>query len=158
MICVKCGTRFLAEKVGVEKCAFCYAREREVRQIIAKKQREQKLTNVKNDLTVRNKKRRKADKALKRLKRKKKNQTKDRFYESWAWTTLRYKVLQKYGAKCMCCGATKEDGAVIQVDHVKPRHKYPELELDFDNQQVLCKPCNRGKGAWDETDFRPKGR
>lgn len=39
---------------------------------------------------------------------------------------------------------------------MKPRSKYPELALDPDNLQVLCKACNLGKLAWDETDFRPK--
>jgi 5-methylcytosine-specific restriction endonuclease McrA len=78
------------------------------------------------------------------------------FYTSWEWTTLRYKVLLKYGPKCMCCGASRADGAVIHVDHIKPRKKYPDLALDFNNMQVLCAACNKGKGAWDETDHRPK--
>jgi hypothetical protein len=34
--------------------------------------------------------------------------------------------------------------------------KYPALQLEFDNLQVLCDDCNRGKGRDDETDFRPK--
>lgn len=76
------------------------------------------------------------------------------FLTSWEWTTLRFKVLKKYGRRCMCCGATPEQGAIIHVDHVKPRSKYPELSLDAGNLQVLCLECNKGKGAWDETDFR----
>ncbi len=39
---------------------------------------------------------------------------------------------------------------------MKPRSKYPELALDPENLQVLCRACNMGKRAWDETDFRPK--
>lgn len=76
------------------------------------------------------------------------------FLESWEWTTLRYKVLQKFGPRCMCCGATRETGAVLHVDHIKPRSKFPELALDINNLQVLCATCNKGKGNWDETDFR----
>jgi hypothetical protein len=53
----------------------------------------------------------------------------------------------------MACGA--KDGAP-HIDHIKPRSKYPELELDEDNLQVLCKDCNYGKGAEFEDDFRPK--
>ena len=74
------------------------------------------------------------------------------FYTSWDWKTARYKTLVKYGAKCMLCGSEKS----ICVDHIKPRAKYPELELDLDNLQVLCSECNMGKGRWDETDHRPQ--
>lgn len=79
----------------------------------------------------------------------------DNFLRSWEWTELRYRVMQKYGRKCMCCGASPSDGkTVINVDHIKPRHTHPELKLDFENLQVLCHECNKGKGAWDTTDFR----
>jgi 5-methylcytosine-specific restriction endonuclease McrA len=43
---------------------------------------------------------------------------------------------------------------VINVDHIKPRRKYPELALTESNLQVLCGTCNHGKGSWDETDWR----
>ena len=78
----------------------------------------------------------------------------DEFYHSQAWRELRYRVLNKYGNRCQKCGATKADGAVIQVDHIKPRSKYPELELDFDNLQVLCQDCNMGKSNKYEDDHR----
>ena len=76
------------------------------------------------------------------------------FFDSPEWRELRYKALLKYGRKCRCCGATPETGAILQVDHVKPRSKYPTLALDINNLQVLCKDCNLGKGSWDKTDFR----
>lgn len=78
----------------------------------------------------------------------------DNFYTSWEWTTLRMKVIKTYGRRCMCCGATPSDGAVIQVDHIKPRSLRPDLALDFDNMQVLCQVCNRGKGNWCSRDYR----
>lgn len=77
------------------------------------------------------------------------------FYKSWAWTALRMKVLKVYGRRCQCCGASPENGAVIQDDHIKPRSKFPELELEFDNLQVLCQECNRGKSNVLTDDFRP---
>lgn len=87
--------------------------------------------------------------------RKSAKKKKEDFLTSWEWTTLRYKVIQKYGRKCMCCGASPDDGStVINVDHIKPRHTHPELSLDINNLQVLCHHCNKGKGAWDNTDFR----
>ena len=78
----------------------------------------------------------------------------DEFLRSYKWRKLRYKVLSKYGSRCMCCGQTPDDGIKIHVDHIKPRSKYPELSLDINNLQILCNLCNHGKSNWDETDFR----
>lgn len=64
-------------------------------------------------------------------------------------------VLTKFGAVCQCCGTKAVRGVQINVDHIKPRKKYPELALEFTNLQVLCSVCNHGKGNWDETDWRP---
>lgn len=74
----------------------------------------------------------------------------DKFYASWEWARLRFRVLSAYGAVCMCC-ASKDK---IVVDHIKPRRHYPNLELDFNNMQVLCDSCNRGKSDVFCTDFR----
>lgn len=80
----------------------------------------------------------------------------DEFLKSYEWRKVRMQAIKKYGAKCMCCGATPATGATMNVDHIKPRKYYPELALDLDNLQILCSPCNHGKGNWDETDWRPK--
>ena len=77
----------------------------------------------------------------------------DNFYHSQAWRDLRYRVLDKYGRRCQKCGATPA-AAALHVDHIKPRSKYPELELAFDNLQVLCESCNLGKSNKYEDDFR----
>lgn len=83
------------------------------------------------------------------------------FYKSWDWRTARFRVLQKYGYTCMCCGAKKGDFTAqglavrIVVDHIKPLSKNWHLRLDQSNCQILCDECNMGKGAHDETDFRP---
>lgn len=75
---------------------------------------------------------------------------------SYAWRALRMRVLAKFGSKCMCCGVTPAYGAVMNVDHIRPRRKYPHLALVESNLQVLCGECNHGKGNWDETDWRPE--
>lgn len=77
------------------------------------------------------------------------------FYSTRAWLDLRYKVLVKHGGRCQCCGVDAARGAILNVDHIKPRSLYPELELEESNLQVLCADCNRGKSNKDETDFRP---
>jgi len=76
------------------------------------------------------------------------------FYTSQAWLQLRYLAIKNTNGKCQCCGSGASDGAVIQVDHIKPRSRYPELELSLDNLQVLCRFCNSGKGAWDDTSWK----
>jgi len=78
----------------------------------------------------------------------------DGFYLTHAWRSMRYEVLRERGARCEACGATARDGCAIHVDHIKPRSKYPELELAKSNLQVLCEACNLGKMNYDETDWR----
>ncbi len=78
----------------------------------------------------------------------------DEFLMTYEWRKLRMEVIKDRGARCECCGATPRDGITINVDHIKPRRKYPELALEKSNLQVLCNPCNHGKGNWDETDWR----
>jgi len=73
------------------------------------------------------------------------------FYFSWEWKKARFEILKKYGPECMLCGSNHR----IVVDHIKPRSKFPLLELDQDNLQVLCNDCNMGKSNDDYTDFRP---
>ncbi len=80
----------------------------------------------------------------------------DAFLSSFEWRRKRMEVLKHYGATCMCCGASPRTGAVVNVDHIKPRKTHPHLALDFDNLQVLCDACNHGKGNWDRTDWRPQ--
>lgn len=79
----------------------------------------------------------------------------DAFLGTYEWRKVRMQALKKYGPKCMCCGATPNDGAVMNVDHIKPRKLFPQLALDVDNLQILCHDCNHGKGNWDMTDWRP---
>lgn len=76
------------------------------------------------------------------------------FYQRREWQSLRYRVLVKYGRKCMMCNASADDGAEIHVDHIKPISIFPEMALQESNLQVLCRACNLGKSnKWDH-DFR----
>jgi 5-methylcytosine-specific restriction endonuclease McrA len=78
----------------------------------------------------------------------------DAFLSSYEWRRVRMEVLKRYGARCQCCGATRDNGVQMNVDHIKPRKLFPELALDQSNLQVLCEVCNHGKGNWDMTDWR----
>lgn len=79
----------------------------------------------------------------------------DTFLQTYEWRRVRMLALKKHGARCQCCGASPSTGAVIKVDHIKPRRLFPALALDLKNLQVLCHDCNHGKGNWDMTDWRP---
>lgn len=78
----------------------------------------------------------------------------EQFLRTWEWRQIRALALQHYGARCMCCGATPAHGERICVDHIKPRKTHPHLALEFGNLQILCEPCNHGKGNWSTTDWR----
>lgn len=75
------------------------------------------------------------------------------FYSSNAWKRLRFKAFELHGNICQCCGA-RPPGVVLEVDHIKPRSIYPELALELDNLQILCRACNSGKSNRYDSDFR----
>jgi 5-methylcytosine-specific restriction endonuclease McrA len=72
------------------------------------------------------------------------------------WKRVRYEALRRNDGRCECCGAGRREGVVLNVDHIKPRRKYPHLALDVDNTQVLCSSCNVGKGNRDQTNWKAK--
>lgn len=88
---------------------------------------------------------------LKRIESKSTNQKVEdaSFYKSSAWRKIRFSVLRGSDYKCCLCGASKESGAVLHVDHIKPRSKYPALALEPENLRVLCDYCNIGKSDSD---------
>lgn len=77
------------------------------------------------------------------------------FYRSRSWQSVRYQFLKTVEKKCVLCGSVR---GPFHVDHIKPRSRYPHLALNRNNLQLLCAPCNLGKGADDSgnTDFRKK--
>lgn len=88
-------------------------------------------------------------------KKKEPKQNFNAFYDTWEWKKVRYEALKKYGAKCQCCGATKENAKIV-VDHIKPIRFHWDLRLEQSNLQILCDDCNKGKSYQDTTDWREK--
>jgi hypothetical protein len=77
------------------------------------------------------------------------------FYRGDAWRALRFLALKASNGCCCLCGrSNRNHGVILHVDHIKPRSRFPALELTLSNLQVLCEDCNMGKGNRDDTDWR----
>ena len=59
-------------------------------------------------------------------------------YKDW-----RKAVYERDNYTCQICGATVNDGAKLEIDHIKPVSKGGTN--DENNLQVLCQQCNREK-------------
>jgi 5-methylcytosine-specific restriction endonuclease McrA len=80
-----------------------------------------------------------------------------RFYRCARWKKLSRENLDRYGRVCMRCHTTGTDNNWIVSDHIKSIRFHWRLRFNPDNLQVLCLGCNRWKGSWNDTDFRPGG-
>lgn len=68
---------------------------------------------------------------------------------------MRWQVFQRDGWKCVACGRTSHQGAILHVDHIVPRSRGGHDGID--NYQTLCDLCNVGKSNRDATDLRREG-
>jgi len=46
---------------------------------------------------------------------------------------------------CEDCEAKGQISAAVDVHHIRDRRDNPDLALDYDNLQALCKPCHNSK-------------
>lgn len=78
----------------------------------------------------------------------------DDFYTKPAWRKLRKKILRR---DCICMRCYFKFNYVnisnLEVHHIKPRSKYPELEMESTNLITLCKKCNLELGTREALDF-----
>lgn len=56
---------------------------------------------------------------------------------------VRHEVFKRDGYRCRECGASRDEGATLEIDHIIPVANGGTN--DIDNLQTLCKKCNRGK-------------
>lgn len=59
----------------------------------------------------------------------------------------RPELLERLGQYCSYCEIRLE--SALAVEHVLPKEKYPQLELDWDNFLLACSNCNSTKGERD---------
>lgn len=57
--------------------------------------------------------------------------------------SMRYDVLRRDGFRCVLCGMSAKDGALLHVDHIIPVSKGGKTEIS--NLRTLCEKCNVGK-------------
>ena len=55
---------------------------------------------------------------------------------------------------CALCRSEGRRGQPLNVDHIKNRRENPQLAVTLSNTQILCDPCNAGKGNWRQEDYR----
>lgn len=84
----------------------------------------------------------------------------ERFYGSTRWRKLRAWVLSRHPLCADPFGHHTADGRVepaTEVHHVIPRCHQPDLELDAENLQCLCKSCHSRitRGEAPRSDFKP---
>ena len=49
--------------------------------------------------------------------------------------------------KCMYCESKIEHVSYAQIEHIKPKKKFPELEFAWENLGFCCQRCNSNKGT-----------
>jgi hypothetical protein len=67
---------------------------------------------------------------------------------------IRWQVFERDDFKCVACGKSASDGAILHVDHILPRSKGGKNMLE--NYQTLCHLCNIGKSNKSNKNLRKK--
>ena len=74
---------------------------------------------------------------------------------SQRWKRKRKHIINRDGGVCQRClhkyGIVNSEE--LQVHHIKPRIKYPELIYEDSNLVTLCKTCNLQIGTSEQLDF-----
>ena len=65
------------------------------------------------------------------------------WHRSPGWRRLRLRALRRDGWACVVCGSRLR----LEVDHVQPVERRPDLALSLDNLQTLCRAHHIEKTA-----------
>ena len=73
------------------------------------------------------------------------------------WRKLRSLIIKRDKGLCQRCFIKYGiiNGEDLQVHHIKPRVKYPELMFEESNLITLCRTCNLQLGTNEKLDFEP---
>jgi hypothetical protein len=65
---------------------------------------------------------------------------------------IRWQVFDRDDFKCVACGKSAHDGAILHIDHIIPKSKGGSNTMD--NYQTLCHLCNIGKSNRSDKNLR----
>ncbi|QHE63105.1 HNH endonuclease [Rossellomorea vietnamensis] len=89
--------------------------------------------------------------------RSKKDKDRNTVLTTRRWRKLRLNIIKRDNYHCQRCfikyGVINSEGNQLQVHHIKPRIKYPELVFEETNCVTLCKRCNLELGTKEHLDF-----
>lgn len=73
----------------------------------------------------------------------------------YKWWKLREQIIKRDNCFCQRCWHKYGllNGERLEVHHIKPRSKYPELTFEESNLVTLCRTCNAQLGVQEELDF-----
>ncbi len=80
------------------------------------------------------------------IKKKRKFNLKSRIRNSKEYHLWRKSILNKFNHTCSFCGAKER----LELDHIEPVSKRPDLIMTDENARILCNPCHK------TTDSYPK--
>ena len=63
------------------------------------------------------------------------------------WQSIKTKARIRDDHTCQICGLREIE--IMEVDHIKPRSRFPELEYVLENLLTLCPNCHRRKTVRD---------
>jgi 5-methylcytosine-specific restriction protein A len=66
-------------------------------------------------------------------------------YAKSVWKELAKTILKRDGYKCQKCGKPHNAEHKLQVHHIKPWSKYPELRFEESNLTTLCAKCHKNE-------------
>lgn len=75
--------------------------------------------------------------------------------KSTRWQKFRLRIINRDGGHCQRCLHKYKvvNSKSLEVHHIKPRTKYPELMFEETNVVTLCKLCNTQIGTKETLDF-----
>lgn len=66
-------------------------------------------------------------------------------HHRWSYEYRKFKkaVLKRDGYRCVLCGISRDDGVIIEVDHIIPVAAYRRGILEMSNARSLCQLCHK---------------